>query len=564
MTSAISRLAWIVALVFAVSMFEGQAAADVPPSARIKVMSSRGMEPFTLHAHALTSAVVDPLQARYEWDFGDPGSPYNHLVGWNAAHIYRSNGTYTVRLRITDGQGRVSTTTRQIRVDNDTRRRVYVSPSGNDGANGSSPGTAVRTAARARQLTGDDTKVLFQRGGTYELGGPFHLEASNVVLTAYGEGARPVFFWQGSIPYAGMVTMYWWARNIVIDNIEFDSPFAPDNSIVRGTQPHGNNVTIVNCRFGRVSYAMNTAFGVNGRLAQDNQADMLGAYFCWAYGRDHTFLGNVVGNSADEHIIRLANATRVLIAHNDLQNTAKTNVWAMTGKWCYIADNTFRRGMVLLGPNFAVGGPGERFTNVVVEANLVLDEGIQFYSGAERVMLRNNIIRATSQSGFSIWGWYGPMSRTVRDVKIYNNTVINNSNQYGTFLRLGDGAVNVKVMNNLYVAPWLNTNNNAANVFCLDPDLLTHAFRNNMWARSSTSSWVHFLASSGVAPSQWNSMNEVERDAYYNFTGGDLGEDYRPLFNARIGRPLGSVMVDYYGNPRPATGRRDVGAVERP
>jgi hypothetical protein len=271
-----------------------------------------------------------------------------------------------------------------------------------------------------------------------------------------------------------------------------------------------------------------------------------------------------VGNSIDEHIIRLANAKRVLIAHNDLQNTAKTNVWAMTGKWCYIANNTFRRGTVLIGPNFAVGSPSERFTNVVAEANLVLDEGFQFYSGAERVMLRNNIIRATSQTAFSVWGWYGPMSRTVRNIKIYNNTVINDSNQYGAFLRLGDGAENVRVMNNLYVAPWLNTNNNAANVFSLDPDLDSHAFRNNMWARSSTSNWVHFLNSSGVVPSQWNAQSGVQGETYHDFSGGDLNGDYLPLFNARVGRPIGSVRVDYYGDPRPATGKRNVGAVERP
>jgi hypothetical protein len=543
-------------------MGETIAVADTPPQASIKVMSSRGKAPFTVHAHGLISAVVDPIQARYEWDFGDPGTAYNHLVGWNAAHTYHNPGTYTLRLRLTDGQGRVSTATREIRVDPDNRRRVYVSPSGSDSNNGSSPAAAVRTAERARQLTEDNTTVLFQRGAVHDLYAPFHIEASNVVVTAYGDGSRPVLYWQGNIQYAGIVTMYWWARHIVIDGLEFDSPGQPTTTTVFGVKPHGNDVTVSDCKFNNVSYAMNTEFGVNGFLAQDNQAGLLGAYFCWAYGRDHTYLGNIVQNSANEHIIRMANAKRVLIAHNDFQNTIKTTVWAMTGRWCYVAHNTLRRGPMLVGPNFAYGSPSERFSDVVIEANEILDEGVLLYSGAERIMLRNNIISAPSQAAVSIWGWHSPMSRTVRDVKIYNNTVINDSNQFGTFLRLADGAENVKVMNNLYVAPWLNTHNNAANVFSLDPDLHTHTFRNNMWAQSSTSNWVHFINSSGVVAGQWSAHSEVGTENYHDFTGSDLGGDYQPLFNARIGRPIGSVMVDYYGNPRPASGSRNVGAVE--
>jgi PKD repeat protein len=556
-------IALAVTLIVAVFGVPDARADSSPPRARIRIMSASGMAPFTVHVHALASDVGDPMQARYEWNFDNAGSPYNRLDGWNAAHIYRQPGTYDIRLKVTDSKGRTAVATRRVQVSPDVRRRVHVSPQGND-ANDGSWGWPVRTAARARQLTQDNTMVLFERGGQYNLNSPFHIEASNVVLGAYGGGADPVFMWTGNIPYAGIITMWWWARDIVIQNIKFDSYSSVlDNTIVRGTHPHGNNITVTECDFGRVSYAMNTEFGCNGFLAQDNHAGTIGAYFIWAIGRDHTYLGNTVLNDADEHTIRLANATRVNVAYNDLTNTQKATVWAMLGRWCHIAHNTLRSGRVLIGPNFADGSDSERFRNCVADGNLILDEGFVLYSGAEDVMLRNNIIRANGRDAISIWGWYAPQNRTTRDVRVYHNTVINNHTQNGCFLRLGDGAQDIKVVNNLYVAPWLNTHNNSANVYSNDNTLESHLFRNNVWSVPATSPFVHFMSGGqGLVESQWNSYSQVGQEWYYDFFGAELNSAYRPQFNAEHGRALAGVQTDFYGEKRPRNGHRTVGAVE--
>lgn len=532
------------------------------PVARIVAMDLNGMAPFTLHVHGLNSTVSDDMQARYEWDFGDPGSGYNKLDGWNAAHLYRQPGTYTVRLRVTDASGQSAVVTRKVKVAADTRRRIYVSPSGND-SNDGSINAPLRSPGRAKQLMGDDTAVLFQRGGQYDISSPFHIEASNVVVGAYGSGNPPKFMWVGNIQYAGMITMWWWARDVVVQDIEFDSHSVPTNEIVRGTQPHGNNITVTRCTFDRVSYAMNTEFGVNGFLALDNTAGHIGAYFIWAIGNDHVYLGNTVADDADEHTIRLGNARRVLIAHNDLRNTAKSTVWAMLGDHCYIAHNTLRDGRVLIGPNFADGGSSQRFHQCVADGNLILDEGFVIYSGAEDVMLRNNVIRANNRDAISIWGWYGPMNRTTRDVKVFNNTAINDGTEFGCFLRLGDGSENLKVMNNLYVAPDLNTHNNAANVYSSDNSLSGQSFRNNIWSLSSTSNWVNFMSGgTGVGEQQWDGYSETLNEWFHDFDGSELDADYRPQFGAKRGRPLPGVQTDFYGKKRPKTGKRSVGAVE--
>lgn len=535
-----------------------------PPQARIRLMDAEGMAPFTAHVHALLSDVSDPLQTRYEWDFGDGGSPYNKLDGWNAAHLYRDPGNYTIKLKVTDSTGHSSSVNKHVHVTADTRRRIYVSPSGNDSANGTS-GNPVRSAARALELVHDRCEVLFERGGQFDLDEPFHIQASNVVVGAYGSGPDPVMMWVGNIQYAAMITMWWWSRDILIQDLKFDSYQPPTNEIVRATSPHGHNITVTRCEFDRVSYAMNTEFGVWGFLAQANDAENIGAYFIWAVGRDHVYLGNHAVSSTDEHTIRLGSATRVLVAHNDLSNTSKATVWAMLGQYCYIAHNTMRNGRILIGPNFAVGAPEDRFINCVADGNLVLDEGFVLYSGAERVMLRNNIIRADARDAITIWGWYPPMNRGVNDVKLYNNTATNDSTQDGCFLRMGDGSDNIRVIDNLYFAPWLNTHNNAANVYSSAATLANQEFRNNIWSVSHTAPYVHFLnGGTGVGEGQWNSFSETAGEYYFDFHGNELDAGYRPLFHADRGRALPGVRTDFYGHNRPMSGKRTVGAVEVP
>lgn len=561
----------LIAMVFVLSLDAGRIVGQssalgqaTHPKAKIRCVDAEGMAPFAVHVHALTSDVSDQMQTRYEWDFGDGGTAYNKLEGFNAAHIYRNPGTYTIRLKVTDSSGKSSVASKQVQVAPDTRRTVYVSTSGNDSSDGSSMGSPVRSPTRAKQLMGDDCRVLFQRGGQFDLSAPFHIEASNVVVGAYGTGADPKFMWVGNIPFAGMITMWWWARDIVIENLQFDSyNNNPDNTIVRGVQPHGNNVTVTRCNFARVSYAMNTEFGVWRFLAQQNTAGNIGAYFIWAIGTDHVYLGNTVQDDADEHTIRLASASRVLIAHNDLRNTWKSTIWAMEGHHCYITRNTLRDGRVLIGPNFAGGTWEARYRQCVADGNLILDEGFVLYSGAENVMLRNNIIRNNGGDSVSIWGWYGPMNRTTRDVKVYNNTGTNSDTQNGCFLKLGDGAEDIKVMNNLYVAPSLNTHNNAANVTSSDATLDGQVFRNNIWSTSSTSNWVSFVGGgTGVGEAQWNGYNQTDDEWFMDFNGSELNADYRPMFNAENGRALPGVQTDFYGKKRPKNGKRTAGAVE--
>ena len=91
----------------------------------------------------------------------------------------------------------------------------YVSPTGNDANNGTSPAQAWRTIGRVQQVAnglqpGD--QVLFERGGTFN--GKLTVNASGnnsnpIIIGAYGTGAAPVI--SGSVPVTGWTQ---WQGNI--------------------------------------------------------------------------------------------------------------------------------------------------------------------------------------------------------------------------------------------------------------------------------------------------------------------------------------------------------------
>ena len=95
---------------------------------------------------ALASSFGDgtSLNSTIAWNFGDPTSQYNTLVGFNAAHAYASPGTYTITLTITTPDGYVGIATKQVTISPDTRPTIYVAANGNDSNNGFSSSTPSR------------------------------------------------------------------------------------------------------------------------------------------------------------------------------------------------------------------------------------------------------------------------------------------------------------------------------------------------------------------------------------------------------------------------------------
>ncbi len=538
-----------------------------PPVAQIVASTpTRGQAPFAVHVHGLNSALNagDESTARYEWTFGDPNGTYNTLVGWNAAHIYNQSGTYTVSLKVTNQNRETHSTSLQVIVDPAARTSVYVSPNGNDSNSGSSPAAAIRTLSRAQALMGDNKAFYLERNAVFTGSSGLSTGNKNVLISAYGSGADPVIISDSTTPYMRIIQIKDTARDVVVEHLTLDSIFAPDNTIVRGMETHGVNITVRDCHFNKVSYAMTSGGGgAVGLLTQNNVCGVLGAYYIWIEGSDHTHLGNVVAGSVDEHNIRFGGASRVLIAYNDLTNAGKSSIWCMAGDHAYVCNNKLREGRMLAGPNFAVVYPLERFPWVVAEANEFFGAQVILYDGAEHIALRNNVMHADGFEAISIWGFSADRNRGVRDVVLAGNTLINNSPNYGRALSIGAGAVNIRVSNNIYDAPLLN-GQNGGNVNCDDTSLGNHVFEHNIWANPKVGSRWHSLNGSILSATQWNNLPQTDSENHRTFVAGDLSAAFLPNFSANVAVPVPGVMTDFHGNPRPATGTSLAGAVLAP
>ena len=83
--------------------------ANVAPTATI---AAPGIDERTITVNGTGSTDPDGTITTYRWDFGDDQT----ATGPNATHTYAADGTYTVRLTVTDDDGATGTTTRSVTV----------------------------------------------------------------------------------------------------------------------------------------------------------------------------------------------------------------------------------------------------------------------------------------------------------------------------------------------------------------------------------------------------------------------------------------------------------------
>jgi hypothetical protein len=562
-------------------------AAPVPV---LTLMQARVTAGTSVHAHA-TDTVLNsgsPVTARYEWDFGDPNSKYNNLVGFNAAHAYDAPGTYTVTLRVTNEAGAAATVSRQVTVAADARRTIYVdSASGNDAGTGTSPSAAVRSAARAFQLLGPDTRILFQRGQDFPVTDFLNATHSNVTIGAYGSGANPTLRWHGpadewyEVISAGGAT----TRDVTVENLTIASA----TGRTTGIAARGHNVTIRNCTFRDLSTAITAAGNPAGLLVQDNvQPANAGItdYFLWLQGADAVVLGNSVAAGA-MYAIRTSggtgeSVTRALFARNNLASADRSNLRIQKGSYCYVVNNAITHSGVEFGP---LGG-GDGFADPhwstarsqfdVFESNTFTaapGKYLRISSGTEHVSVRNNVIRADDQQAIAIEGYDAAFNRQVVDAYVLNNTVINNGTG-GQFLNLVSPGLNPQVTleNNLYVAPSLAVGlNGAAPIYVHGTDLSTfRLIQDNVWSLpGSTNAWANgginfisptFALPGYVTPTNWEAFPQVDHDT---FASTPLTSTLAPTgVAATHSRPAPGVFTDFSGKARPTFSNWSAGAIQ--
>ena len=104
-------------------------ASNNAPNADAEATPTTGAAPLTVSFDASGSTDPDDDPLTYAWDFGDNDGAFNDAVGVAPSHVYSTTGTFTARVRASDGRGGTDTDSVQVSVGNEAPVAVIDAPS---------------------------------------------------------------------------------------------------------------------------------------------------------------------------------------------------------------------------------------------------------------------------------------------------------------------------------------------------------------------------------------------------------------------------------------------------
>jgi len=106
------RYAWLVSILVVVSVLAGCTLFNAAPVADFEYRITWRFAPGQVVCDASASRDPDGAIVSYEWDFGDGSTGSEESI----RHTYAQDGTYTIRLSVTDNQGKVRATSQTLSI----------------------------------------------------------------------------------------------------------------------------------------------------------------------------------------------------------------------------------------------------------------------------------------------------------------------------------------------------------------------------------------------------------------------------------------------------------------
>ncbi len=511
---------------------------SVKPVAVITQLPGPRFTGLVVNVDALSSTLNSgtPITSNYQWNFGDPNTPYNEMTGYNAAHVYDTAGTYTITLTVTNSDGGVSTTTQKVTIAAAQRTQIYVDPTGGSDSNSGSENAPLQSLAAAFARIGNNTSILLRAGQTFYTNESMHVNGTNILIGSYGSGANPVIM-RTLGNGLSTIASYSDVNGLTIQDITVNSPYsastvAAANKIgLGGFFLGGSNICVRDCTFENVDDAINENGNPVGVLIQGNTAPLaigLRGYMVWGQGSEQVIIGNYAANTTKEHIVRLVGLDMVNVQQNNFTNhDGKGCIEMHEGQYGWIVDNTVDGGDIRVGPLGLWGESASSQTDwVKIEDNQLTDTFIYVQSGTHHAMIDNNVIIRNGVQAIAISG-VDSQGRTSMDITIENNTAIDTGST-GNFLDLGGYASGIVLKDNLWIAPKLVVGSyGTAPVYVDDSNLGCFTqISGNIWPSPITlgtyaNGGINFvgtaMASSGyLTPAQWNAQSNVGNDEFEN------------------------------------------------
>jgi PKD repeat protein len=582
------------------------------PGAGSVVSRTSGVAPLAVHFEA---GFLDSPEASarfhgydYGWSFGDAGAgawgttgrSKNSAKGALATHVYEAAGTYTATLTVRDHAGVVRTETSTITVlDPET---VY---SGTRTTCVSSSGSFTGCPSGARQVTTTDlstitphatagSRVLFRRGDAWTTTGlSWPANAGPVTIGAFGPGTTVDA--QGLHASAPIITVGGTGGTFLpLDRKQdwrvMDLHLVGASWTNQEVGAFGGAMEMQRQLFLRIQAehfsvpmgwsTWNTAHPmaiddmvVASCLFSDAQLNVM------YVGAEHlALLGNIARNASTSHVVRVWQAHRSVISENlisgsSLDNTAGRHALKLHGpgesglspadangdlwnrtEYAIISGNVFGSSgpwPVNLAPQDS--GSDERLSNLVFERNrYVQDHGdtsaiplqIGLRIAAREVTARSNVVDGSGAGRYftGIAVVHGGPEPAPAGVRLYNNTLfrVDTAGADGnvlTGISVDAAATGTVVRNNLVIFPGAPPG---------EAELLFGG------GAGLTADHNQLAVSTGLLVDP-NGADTLARD--YALVPGS------PHVDTGVEVP---VFEDLLGNPRPAGGGYDLGAVETP